>query len=57
MDKVKPFTGKGATPEERRAYWRKYRRDHLDEKRVYNRLWMRSDRREKRRKAAQLKAS
>jgi hypothetical protein len=57
MDKVKPFTGKNATTEEINAYHRKYRRAHLDEKRLYNKLWMRRQRRAKRREALQNKAS
>ncbi|HSY52425.1 MAG TPA: hypothetical protein VLC46_26730 [Thermoanaerobaculia bacterium] len=51
MDKVRPFTGTGATAAQINAYHRKYRAKKRGEIRVYNRLWMRAFRRKKRQEA------
>jgi hypothetical protein len=56
MDKVRPFTGNGATPDEINAYHARYRAKKRSEIRVYNRLWMRAFRRRKRQEALKNKA-
>jgi hypothetical protein len=57
MSNIRPSLAKDATPEQKNAYYRAYRRKNRSRLRAYHRTYMRKFRRAKRREAMPRKAS
>ncbi len=56
MSTIRPSLAKDATPAQKNAYYRAYRRKNRDDLRAYHRIYMRAFRRRKRREALENKA-